>query len=383
MKRINVTEPFLPPFEEYVEYLKGIWERNWLTNQGSLVRELEQKLQDYHQLTMPVHCMANGSLGLQIALQALGVKGEVITTPFSYVATTACPLWEGCTVKFADIEPYTLTIDPKAVEAAITPQTEAILATHVFGNPCDCEALEVIAKKHGLALVFDAAHAFGVIYQGKSILEYGDASMVSLHATKLFHSVEGGFIVAKDAAVSEKMEWMRRFGHNGPEAFHGVGINAKLSEFHAAMGLCNLNHIDEILAKRKTICAAYDQALFSGQPSAAVSCEASGEARMIPPLSSIGYREGASRNFAYYPILFQSEGELLDAVVRLESKGIVPRRYFYPALDEVPELQREGSPCSISSGVSKRILCLPLSDSMDRAVVDQVSANVIQFEEMN
>lgn len=372
MKAIQVTEPYLPPIGEYIEYLKGIWDRNWLTNQGPLVKELEQKLQTYHQLSIPVRLVANGNLGLQIALKALGVKGEVVTTPFSYVATTACPLWEGCAVKFADIEPDTLTIDPKAVEDAITSKTEAILATHVFGNPCDVEALEAIAAKHGIALIFDAAHAFGVTYKGKSILEYGDASMVSLHATKLMHSVEGGFIVAKDSTVSEKMEWMRRFGHNGPDAYHGVGANAKMSEFHAAMGLCNLNHIDEILAKRKAICEAYNQALFSDQSSS-----------ISLPLSSIAYREGASRNFAYYPVLFDSERELLDAVVRLESKGIMPRRYFHPAMNEVPELQREDSLCSISSGVSKRILCLPLSDSTDITVVDLVSANLVQIDEMN
>ena len=178
-------------------YLEGIWERKALTNQGVLVEELEQKIQAHHQLQIPVHCVANGGLGLQIAIKALGIKGEVITTPFSYVATTSCPLWEGCTVTFADIEPDHLTIDPAAVEAAITPDTEAILATHVFGNPCDCEALEKIANRHGLALIFDAAHAFGVRYKDKSILEYGDASMVSMHATKLFHTVEGGFVVAK------------------------------------------------------------------------------------------------------------------------------------------------------------------------------------------
>jgi dTDP-4-amino-4,6-dideoxygalactose transaminase len=367
VKRINVTEPYLPPFEEYVEYLKGIWERNWLTNQGPLVRELEQKLQEYHQLAMPVHCVANGSLGLQIALKALGVKGEVITTPFSYVATTACSLWEGCTVKFADIEPDTLTIDPKAVEAAITSKTEAILGTHVFGNPCDCETLEAIAKKHGLALIFDAAHAFGVTYKGKSVLEYGDASMVSLHATKLFHAVEGGFIVAKNPAVSEKMEWMRRFGHKGTEEFHGVGTNAKLSEFHAAMGLCNLNHIEEILTKRKAICEAYDQALFSHQPSAAVSFEASGEVRTTHQLSSIVYREGATRNFAYYPVLFESESELLDAIARLESKGVYPRRYFYPALDQIDTLGLVDCGASISLDVAGRILCLPLADRIEKS----------------
>lgn len=365
MKRINVTEPFLPPFEEYVEYLKGIWERNWLTNQGPLVRELEQKLQAHHQLTMPVHCVANGSLGLQIALKALGVTGEVITTPFSYVATTACPLWEGCTVRFADIEPDTLTIDPKAVEAAITSKTEAILATHVFGNPCDCEALEAIAKKHGLLLIFDAAHAFGVTYKGKSILEYGDASMVSLHATKLMHAVEGGFIVAKDPAVSEKMEWMRRFGHQGQEAFHGVGTNAKMSELHAAMGLCNLNHIEEILEKRNAICDAYDSAFFSHQSSA-----------IYHQLSSITYRDGASRNYAYYPILFESEQALLVAVDRLESNDIIPRRYFFPVLHQLDFVAEDFS-FPIAESIASRILCLPLSTLLSGDQLELIT-NLIQ-----
>lgn len=361
MKKINVTEPFLPPIEEYVEYLKGIWERNCLTNQGPLVKKFEQKLQIYHQLSMPVHCVANGSLGLQIALKALGVKGEVITTPFSYVATTSCPLWEGCTVKFADIELDTLTIDPKAVEAAITPQTEAILATHVFGNPCDVEALEAIAKKHGLVLIFDAAHAFGVTYKGKSILEYGDASMVSLHATKLMHSVEGGFIVSKDPVVSEKMEWMRRFGHKGLEEYHGVGINAKLSEFHAAMGLCNLNHIDAILDKRRVICNTYDQAFLRDK-----SSENSSQ------VSSIFYRDGTSQNYAYYSVIFESEDKLLKVVDRLEINGIYPRRYFYPSLNNVTVLRNEGSICLISVDVSKKVLCLPLSTSIDNKKVEEI-----------
>jgi dTDP-4-amino-4,6-dideoxygalactose transaminase len=356
VKRINVTEPFLPPFEEYVEYLKGIWERNWLTNQGPLVRELEQKLQEYHQLSMPVHCVANGSLGLQIALKALGVKGEVITTPFSYVATTACPLWEGCSVKFADIEPDTLTIDPKEVEAAITSKTEAILATHVFGNPCDCEALEAIAKKHSLALIFDAAHAFGVTYKGKSILEYGDASMVSLHATKLFHAVEGGFIVAKDPAVSEKMEWMRRFGHKGTEEFHGVGTNAKLSEFHAAMGLCNLNHIDEILESRRTAIAAYHQALIGLEETVRFA---------------FNIREGSEWNASYFPVLFNSESDLLAAIARLQAENIYARRYFYPALDGIFN-EPTADQMNESRDVSTRIMCLPLMSGMTSDFAQQV-----------
>ncbi|MGJ8638322.1 MAG: DegT/DnrJ/EryC1/StrS family aminotransferase [Opitutaceae bacterium] len=365
-KPIQVTDPYLPPLEEYVEYLKGIWDRNWLTNQGPLVREFESKLQAYHSLSMPVYCVTNGSLGLQIALNALGVKGEVITTPFSYVATTACPLWEGCTVKFADIEPDTLTIDPKAVEAAITSKTEAILATHVFGNPCDVEVLDAIGAKHGLAVIYDAAHAFGVTYKGKSILEYGDASMVSLHATKLMHAVEGGFIVAKAPAVSEKMEWMRRFGHKGQEEFYGVGTNAKMSEFHAAMGLCNLNHFDDILEKRKAICGMYDSTLLSHLPS-----------NNSHQLSSITYREGASRNFAYYPVILESEEVLLATVAGLEAKGIFPRRYFYPSLDSEPFLH-DVTESPVSSDVSSRILCLPLSATLESReiarIVDVISA---------
>jgi dTDP-4-amino-4,6-dideoxygalactose transaminase len=357
-KRINVTEPYLPPFEEYVEYLKGIWERNWLTNQGPLVRELEEKLQAYHGLSMPVHCVANGSLGLQIALKALGVKGEVITTPFSYVATTACPLWEGCSVKFADIEPDTLTIDPKAVEAAITSKTEAILATHVFGNPCDCEALDALAAKHGLAIIYDAAHAFGVSYKGKSILEYGDASMVSLHATKLFHAVEGGFIVAKDPAVSEKMEWMRRFGHKGVEEFHGVGTNAKLSEFHAAMGLCNLKHIDEILEKRKAICDAYDQALLGIQDSSP---------------RSIVYRDGATRNYSYFPLLLRTESDLLSMLESFNEQGIYPRRYFFPSLESLPLISDSSRyHMRVSNDVARRIMCLPLSVSLHNDELERI-----------
>ena len=372
MQKINVTEPFLPPLEEYIEYLKGIWDRNWLTNQGPLVREFEERLQGYHDLNLRVNCVANGSLGLQIALTALGIQGQIITTPFSYVATITCPLWEGCTVKFADIEPDTLTINPKAVEAAITPKTEAILATHVFGNPCDVEALETIAKKCGLALIYDAAHAFGVTYKGKSLLEYGDVSMVSLHATKLLHSVEGGFVVAKDAQVAEKVEWMRRFGHKGFEAFHGIGINAKMSEMHAAMGLCNLNHIDTILAKRKAICEAYDQALFYK------SSQNSENSDPSLVLRTPAHRDRASRNYAYYPVVFQSETELLAAIARLNSNEIYPRRYFYPSLHQVPQWLTQDAECAVSADISGRILCLPLSTEMDPDITKVVGSEIMK-----
>lgn len=358
---LNVTEPFLPPLEEYVSYLKGIWERNWLTNQGPLVQELEQKLQAYHRLSVPVHCVANGALGLQLALKALGVKGEVITTPFSYVATTSCPLWEGCTVRFADIEPAYLTIDPAAVEAAITPQTEAILATHVFGNPCDVEALEKIARKNNLALIYDAAHAFGVNYKGKSILEWGDASMVSLHATKLFHTVEGGFVVAKDPAVSEKIEWMRRFGHKGQTDFYGVGLNAKMSELHAAMGLATFSHIDPILGKRRELIEIYDAALGRGQ---------------LPVRSALTLRPGTDWNASYYPVVCESEEALLDLVQALGKIEVHPRRYFYPALHETPTLGSTGHPCRVASSIAHRILCLPLAATYSANDIDRILAGL-------
>lgn len=346
MKPIYVTEPFLPPLEEYVKYLKGIWDRNLLSNHGPLVQELEDEIQAYHQIDMPVHSVANGGLGLQIILKALGVKGEVITTPFSYVATVSCPLWEGCSIQFADIEPDYLTIDPMAVEAAIGPDTEAIMATHVFGNPCDCDALEAIAAKHGLALIFDAAHAYGVRYKGKSILEYGDASMVSLHATKLVHAVEGGFVVARDGAVSEKIEWMRRFGHNGYETFHGVGINAKMSELHAAMGLCNIKHQAAIVKKRQELCCAYDAAIIDNNK-----------------VAKLPIRLLTEWNYAYYPLIVDCELNLIEIIEKMHSENIYPRRYFYPCLDAIPGMTLI-SGNTIVKQVVKKMLCLPLSEAL-------------------
>jgi dTDP-4-amino-4,6-dideoxygalactose transaminase len=354
MKPIQVTEPFLPPLEEYVDYLKGIWDRKHLSNNGPLVKEFEQNIQAHHQINMPVRCVANGGLGLQIVLKALGVRGEVITTPFSYVATASCPLWEGCSIKFADIESDNLTIDPVAVEDAIGPDTEAIMATHVFGNPCDCDALETIASKHGLALIFDAAHAFGVCYKDKSILEYGDASMISLHATKLMHSVEGGFVVVKDPSVAEKVEWMRCFGHKGSDAFHGVGINAKMSELHAAMGLCNMKHLAEIHEKRQHICNLYDQLL---------------DADVV--VSRMDYRSGASRNYSYYPVMFNSEVALKKVMSKLYRSNIFVRRYFHPLLDELENGTNEV--LHHARLVSSRILCLPLSASLEDDVARRVA----------
>lgn len=354
---IQVTEPFLPPLDEYVRRLEGIWSSKQLTNQGPLVAELEQKIKVSQDLDMPVHCMANGSLGLQIILKALEIGGEVITTPFSYVATSSCPVWEGCTVKFVDVDRGTLTIDPAAVEAAITHKTEAILATHVFGNPCDCEALEAIAKRHDIALIFDAAHAHGVEFKGKSILSYGDASMVSLHATKVFHACEGGYVVAKDSAVSEKVEWMRRFGHKGHEDYYGVGINAKMSELHAAMGLCVLDHLDEVFKRRQVLCETYDEVI-------------SGGSRLK---FAMQMRQTTKWNHSYYPVLFDSEQSLLCAVQAMNDAGVFPRRYFYPSLAELNISFDDQSDCPVSHDVSKRILCLPLAASYEQKDIRMIA----------
>lgn len=350
-RRLLVTEPFLPPLEEYAKYLEGIWSRRQLTNQGPLVAELERRIKATQNLSAAVHCVANGGLGLQILLKAMGVGGEVITTPYSYIATTSCPLWEGCSVRYADIEPDTLTIDPKAVEAAITPRTEAIIATHVYGNPCDCDALESIAARHGIALVFDAAHAHGVVYQGRSILSYGDASMVSLHATKIFHACEGGYVVARDPGVSEKVEWMRRFGHDGHEDYHGVGINAKLSELHAAMGLCVCDRMADVMAGREEACKAYDDALKGVEG-----------ARF-----AIKLRETTQWNSAYYPLRFASEAILLAVLQEMESEGIMPRRYFYPALHSVGLPGVEPQSCPVADKVASEVMCLPLSARISEA----------------
>jgi len=346
---IPVTEPFLPPLEEYVEYLKGIWDRNWLTNQGPLVKELERKLAGYHGLEEPVACVANGGLALQILLRAMDVRGEVITTPFSYVATASCPLWEGCTVKFADIDPVHLTLDPEAAEAAITSDTEAILATHVYGNPCDVEAFERIGKKHGIAILYDAAHAFGVKYKAKSVLKWGDGSIVSMHATKLFHSVEGGFIASRDVHIREKVSWMHRFGHQGPEKFHGVGINAKMSELHAAMGLANFPYLSKLISTRRRICAVYDQC-FRGQSGVH---------------SAFRVREETEWNASYYPILLKSASLRSDVEALLQKQQIFPRRYFHPPLHAVESLVGSMVELPVAQDVSERILCLPLSNALE------------------
>ncbi len=335
---IPVNKPFLPPQDEYIKYLEGIWSRNWLTNSGPLVNELELKLKDYLNVPSLLY-LNNGTIALQIAIKALGLKDEIITTPFSYVATTSSIVWEGCSPVFVDIDPSTFNIDPARIEACITSKTSAILATHVYGNPCDVDAISLIAKKYNLKVIYDGAHAFGTTMHGESIFSFGDITTCSFHATKLFHTVEGGAIIARDPDVVERVGFMRNFGHDGYEKFNGVGINGKSSEFHAAMGLVNLKYIDQILLARKLVSSFYDKGL------------------MNIGLQKQRIEKSVSYNFAYYPVVFNSESDLLQVVNLLNKNNIFPRRYFYPVLSDLPYVSGD---TPIASDISKRILCLPL-----------------------
>ena len=338
---IPVTKSFLPPIEEYTAQVQRAYNNGWLTNRGELVLELEQQLKEYLGLQeSKILCMNNGTIPLQIALKLLGKGGEVITTPFSYVATTAAIVWENCTPVFVDIHPDYLTIDETQIEAAITDKTTCILATHVFGNPCNVEEIERIAKKHKLKVIYDAAHCFGVNYKGKSIFEYGDVSTCSFHATKLFHTGEGGAIFCKDPELFHQIYYSHNFGHNGPLAFHGLGINGKMSELNAAMGLTVLPYMQKILNDRQTAVEQYRKRL---------------EGKSV---KMVIIRAETIWNYSYFPILFDCEADLLSVEGLLKMNGVVPRRYFYPSLNSIE--YNNGESCPLSESISKRILCLPL-----------------------
>lgn len=350
-ERMFVTKSFLPPLGEYEFYIKKIFENGQLTNQGPLLKELEEKLKNFLGVEN-FHYVTNGTIAIQLALKVLGIEeGEIITTPFSYVATTSSILWERCTPVFVDIEPDNFTIDADKIEAAITPKTKAIIAVHVFGYACNIEKIENIAKKHNIKVIYDAAHAFGSLYKGKSLLSFGDISTCSFHATKLFHTIEGGACIVKDKAVSDKLELIKRFGHQGDEHFC-LGINAKQSEMNAAMGLANFPYLKEILSNRKRICDLYESQLqgLIGRPKK---------------------QEDIVYNNAYYPVLFKDEKELLAVFAALNEKQIYPRRYFYPSLNKLPYLKGAAS-CPISEDITKRIACLPLFNDMTDEQVNLV-----------
>lgn len=339
---INVTKSFLPSLELYTKYLEGIWERGHLTNHGPLVNELEEKLKAYLDVKH-LFFVNNGTIAIQIAIKAMELTGEVITTPFSYVATTSSIVWEKCNPVFVDIDPGTFNIDASKIDDAITDRTSGLLATHVYGIPCDVKAIEKIAKKHGLKVIYDAAHAFGVKCFDKGILNFGDISTLSFHATKLFHTVEGGAIITNDDELAHRISYMRNFGHKGQEDFWGMGINGKSSEFHAAMGLCMFPHVEDIIAVRKSLSDAYDKNFAD-----------LGVKLMRPQADKHCYY-----NYAYYPVVFENEEQLLMVKDSLNAAYIYPRRYFYPSLNTLPYLQQPGK-APMAESISSRVLCLPL-----------------------
>lgn len=356
---INVTKTFIPPHREYISYIEQILARNWVTNHGPLVNEFELKLKEY--LDLPhLLFLSNGTIALQIAVRALELKGEVITTPFSYVATTSSLVWENCTPVYVDINPLTFNIDPRKIEEAITEKTTGILATHVFGNPCDIEAIEIIAKRHNLRVIYDAAHCFGVRYKGQSVFAYGDISTTSFHATKVLHTVEGGAVFTRSPQLLKKMALLRNFGHTSPVDFDGVGINGKNSEVHAAMGLCVLKYISEILAKRKELSVHYNLKLKN----------------LVQQKQLIA--DNCDYNFAYYPIVLQNEASLLKAVQELNFYQIYPRRYFFPSLNSLNYVIHCETP--VSEDISRRVLCLPLYHTLSSEEQDMICRILLRIQ---
>jgi dTDP-4-amino-4,6-dideoxygalactose transaminase len=340
---IPVTKSYLPDREKYHAYVDAIFDSGWLTNNGSLLQELEKRLAE-HLGVKHVICVSNGSIALQVAYKALNLKGEVITTPFSFAATTSTLVWENLTPVFADIDVDSLNIDAANIEGLITEKTSAILPVHVFGNPCEVEVIQSIADRRNLKVIYDAAHAFGVDFKGKSVLEYGNASTVSFHATKLFHTMEGGAIITDDDSLAKKIRLLINFGITGPLAIESIGTNAKMNEFEAAMGLCLLDEIDVIKSKREIIWEIY-----------------------LNELSDLvtfqRWHPESHNNFAYAPVLFESEEKLLAVELFLKANGVLARRYFYPSLDTLPYLIKQ-KPCAVSRNIASRILCLPIYPSL-------------------
>lgn len=355
---VMVTRTMLPPLEEYVGYLKLIWQNHHLTNSGPLALELEKSLKEFLACD-ELSFVSNGTIALQLALKALGVHGEVITSPFSYVATTSAILWENCFPVFVDVKPQDLTIDPEQIAAAITPRTTAILATHVYGFPCDVVAIEAIARRHNLKVIYDAAHTFGCRVDGRHLATYGDVSCLSFHATKVFHTAEGGAVVTNgDPATAERVRLMRSFGHCSDD-HRCVGINGKNSELHAAMGLCNLPRVPAALAMRRRLHTHYIQLLAGSAVEVLRSAH-----------PNLDY------NYSYFPVLLPNELAVVRTLVTLAGKNIHPRRYFFPSINRISYIR--GGACPVSENAARSVLCLPLSDLVTAEVQETVAAALRQ-----
>jgi len=352
---LHVTKSFLPDLKEYVKYLEKIWDSHHLTNDGPFVKELEYKLGEFLEVENFIF-VSNGTIALQLAIKGLDLKGNVLTTPFSYCATTNALIWEGCNPVFVDVDPISLTVNSAQIKSfSESNSISGILTTHVYGNCGDLEEQEIISEQMGIPLIYDGAHAFGVKYKGKSIFSYGTVSTCSFHATKIFHTIEGGAIMTNDHKLAEKIRGIRSFGHKNDDYFD-IGINGKNSEFHAAMGLVNFEHFPMIKKHRAISSSLYDSLLKE-------------------PIIKYTYNPELDRNFSYYPIMFTSEDQLLQVTNKLNDHQIFPRRYFYPSLNNLPTV--EGNVCLNSEDISKRILCLPLSADITEGDITKISSIIM------
>lgn len=344
---INVTKTYLPSKEKYQKYIDEIYANGWVTNNGPLLQRLEKRLAEYLGVKNIV-LVANGTVALEIAYRTLDLKGYVITTPFSFVATTSSLVTNGLKPIFVDIDPQTLNMDSSKIEAFITPNTSAIVPVHVFGNACDVEAIDRIAKKHDLKVVYDAAHAFDVKFKDQSLMNYGDISTLSFHATKLFHTIEGGALIINDDSLVKKARYLINFGIENEDSIPELGTNAKMNEFEAAMGLCMLEEMEEVLYKRKDLYERYEN-------------ELNGLVRFQKKNVHL------TQNYSYFPIILKDEEDLLKVKNALNKKQIFPRRYFHPSLDTLKYIEPMQT-CKVSRDISKRILCLPIYPELDKEV---------------
>lgn len=362
---IYVTQPYLPPLEEFIPYLEQIWENRWLTNGGPFHQQFERALCEYLGVKH-LALFTNGTLALVTALQALRITGEVITTPYSFVATAHSLLWNGIKPVFVDIDPNTLNLDPNKIEAAITPQTTAIMPVHCYGHPCDIDRIERIADNYGLKVIYDAAHAFGVQCHDGSVLNHGDLSVLSFHATKVFNTFEGGAIVCHDAKTKQRIDHLKNFGFVDEVTVVAPGINGKMSEFNAALGLLQLKNIDEALLKRKAIDARYRQALAG-----------------VTGIHCLLVEGEKVANYAYFPILVQSEYPLRrdELYQKLQDNGVKARRYFYPLISDFPMYRSLPSAAEsnlpVSRRVSEQVICLPIYPDLSEQQVDYILSLII------
>ena len=354
-KNIFVTQPSLAPFNEFTEILKGVWDRKILTHNGPLVQQLESELEQ--KLEVPHFTVVNnGTIALQIAIKALELQGEIITTPFTWIATVSAIKWEGCTPIFCDIDPKTLNIDPAKIEALITEKTVAIMPVHVFGTPCDVVEIEKIAKKHNLKVIYDGAHAIGSRFEDKSVLTFGDVTATSLHATKLLNTAEGGGCITTDTELDKKIKRIRFFGHSDDKTdIVEDGFNGKLTEIHAALGLANLKYYDTVLNDRRVKYLLYKEKL-----------------QKVPTITFQDIAAGET-NYSYFPIIFETEAQLLKVELELKENNVFPRRYFYPSVNTYTKVVSYQS-CPISEDISKRILCLPLYLDLTIGEINEICA---------